>query len=68
MIFFNKESEGALFGDKVDPATKFKIKPTQCFILFQELMFPPRLISNYLEEFNKMQGFKKDLPEDQKVN
>lgn len=64
-MFYDRETK--LFGEKVDPVTKHKIKPIQCFILFHELVFPSQLISDYLGEFNKMQGFMRDQSEEQKV-
>ena len=64
-MYYNRENNQ--FGDKVDPETKIKVKPTHCFTLFKELIYPEHLVTNYLEEFNKMQGFSKTLPDDQKV-
>lgn len=65
ILYYNRENNQ--FGDKVDPETKIKVKPTHCFTLFKELIYPEHLVTNYLEEFNKMQGFSKTLPDDQKV-
>jgi len=64
-LYYHREQNQ--FGDKVDPETKIKVKPTHCFTLFKELIYPEHLYTNYLEEFNKMQGFSKTLPPDQQV-
>lgn len=65
ILFVDRENK--IFGERVDPNTKLKLKPTQSFVLFRDLIFPKHLISEYLEEFNKMQNFSKDLPEEDKV-
>jgi len=56
-----------LFGDKINPATKKTLKPHQAYLLFYDLIFPKSIDFAYLEEFSKMQGFSKSLPEEQKV-
>ena len=61
------DSKEQIFGEKVDPESKLKLRLNQAFVLFYELIFPDDLVSEYLGEFNKMIGFKKDSPEDQKV-
>jgi len=62
------ERENKIFSNtKYDPATNLKLTSSQAFVLFYKIKFPKNLIKNYLEEFNKMQGFVKTLPEDQKV-
>lgn len=53
--------------DKTDPNTGRKLRPSQSFLMFYELISPTHLVTNYLEEFNKMQGFSKSLPENEKV-
>ncbi len=63
--YFSKDHN--IFGDKKHPVTGKLVKPIQSFVVFHDLVIPDKFIANYLEEFNKMQGFSKDLPEDQKV-
>jgi len=53
--FYQKKKN--IFGDKFDPETGLKLEPENAYVLFYELMYPKNLISNYVEEFNKMQGF-----------
>lgn len=62
------ERENRIFSsEKYDPVSRAKITASQSFVLFYKIKFPKHLIKNYLEEFNSIKGFKKDLPEDQKV-
>jgi len=65
-MFYERENK-IFSGIKKNPATNEVLSPSQAFVLFYKIKFPKNLIKNYLEEFNKMQGFVKTLPEDQKV-
>lgn len=65
-MFYERENK-IFSGTKYNPTTGEKLSSSQAFVLFYKIKFPKHLIKNYLEEFNKMQGFVKTLPEDQKV-
>lgn len=65
ILFYAKENK--FFQDRIDPKSKLPVKSSQLYVLFYEIIFPPQLINNYLEEFNKIQGFSKDLTSEEKV-
>ncbi len=65
-MFYERENK-ILSEPKYDPATKAKLSPSQSFVLYYKIKFPKNLMKNYLDEFNKMQGFSKNLPENEKV-
>lgn len=64
--YYNEQSP--IFVDKIDPATKQKLKTTQAYVNFFDLVVPPRLSGHYLEEFNRIQNYQKDMSESEKVN
>lgn len=66
MMFYERENR-IFSSEKYDPVSRAKITASQSFVLFYKIKFPKHLIKNYLEEFNSIKGFKKDLPEDQKL-
>lgn len=66
MMFYERENR-IFSSEKYDPVTRSRITSSQAFVLFYKIKFPKLLVKNYLEDFNSIKGFKKDLPEDQKV-
>ena len=53
--------------EKYDPISKRKLQFNDSYLLFQELIFPVGLPSNYLDEFNKVKGFSKNMDEPARV-
>jgi len=66
MMFYERENR-IFSSEKFDPSSRVRITSSQAFVLFYKIKFPKLLVKNYLEEFNSIKGFKKDLPEDQKL-
>lgn len=64
ILFYEKESK--IFGDRIDPATSQKLKPMQAFLVFNELIFPQKLIADNLDQFNKLFDLPKNLGDQEK--
>lgn len=55
------------FGPKVDPKTNITYKKEQVFIQYFEINPPKQGAGSYIEEFLKIQGYVKGMPENERV-
>jgi predicted transcriptional regulator len=63
------QTEYKIFTEKPhpNPNIKWKLKPLNAYINIYELIYPKDIISNYMEEYNKMHGMSKKLSESEQV-
>ena len=56
-----------IFTFGIDSNTGQAIKSSQNFILFYDIVMPGHVVSDYVDEFTRIVGFSKLLPDDEKV-